>query len=29
MIHWFYNIVGFGGSALPALVVELGRSAAS
>ncbi|MBI1803973.1 MAG: hypothetical protein HY033_02825 [Ignavibacteriae bacterium] len=23
--HWFYNIIGFGGRALPAAVVELGR----
>jgi len=23
--HWFYNIIGFGGSALPAPVAELGR----
>ncbi len=25
MSHWFYNIIGFGGSALPAPVAELGR----
>ena len=23
--HWFYNIIGFGGRALPAPVAELGR----
>lgn len=27
MSHWFYNILGFGGRALPAPVAELGRSA--
>ncbi|MBI5773082.1 MAG: hypothetical protein HZA89_04975 [Verrucomicrobia bacterium] len=25
MIHWFYNIISFGGRALPAPVAELGR----
>ena len=25
MIHWFYSIISFGGRALPAPVVELGR----
>jgi hypothetical protein len=25
MSHWFYNIIGFGGRALPAPVAELGR----
>ncbi len=24
MSHWFYNIIGFGGRALPAPVAELG-----
>jgi hypothetical protein len=23
--HWFYNLIGFGGRALPAPVAELGR----
>jgi hypothetical protein len=23
--HWFYNIIGFGGRALPAPITELGR----
>ena len=27
MSHWFYNIIGFGGAALPAPVAELDRSA--
>jgi hypothetical protein len=25
MSHWFYNIIRFGGRALPAPVAELGR----